>query len=301
MQAGAYLRVSASNRQFTAYEIATLLDFRINRHWDDRPVDDARLDHLDRRRVDSYIVGLQERSNRSYADLSYEEAVQRFGIAREDGGFLRPTLAGLMVFGDYPQQFLPQQRIVVTRYWGTREEERGPQGERFLDDLAFDGPINEMLRGALASINSALPSTLTVDGIQHRRTPEIPEPVIREALVNALCHRDYGPYKIGSFVHVRIFTDRLEIRSPGGLYGGLRVTELAEGQSTRNPQMMRLLEDLDFVEDRGTGIDEMLLLTERCGLPDPEFREHHTWFHVSCAEWLVRHCRRAALSGTTAN
>jgi len=109
--------------------------------------------------------------------------------------------------------------------------------------------------------------------------PEYPEIAVREAIINAVAHRDYS--RVGSFIQVRLFADRIEVQSPGGLAGGLTVDDLVHEQYTRNPHIMRLLEDLGYVERRGVGIDEMIAAMERAGLPRPVFEDRRTSFWVT--------------------
>lgn len=99
--------------------------------------------------------------------------------------------------------------------------------------------------------------------------------------MNAIAHRDYGPFSIGSSIQIRLFRDRLEIRSPGGLFGGVTVHNLETAQSTRNPLLMRFLEDLKLVENRGGGIDEVLDRLQSDGLPQPSFDQADGWFQVT--------------------
>jgi ATP-dependent DNA helicase RecG len=107
---------------------------------------------------------------------------------------------------------------------------------------------------------------------------EYPEFAYREALVNAVGHRDYDLE--GSFVQVRLFADRLEVQSPGGLGGNLTVDNIAYEQYTRNPRVMRLLEDFGYVERRGLGVDQMIQAMVDRGLEPPEFENRGSSFWV---------------------
>jgi hypothetical protein len=89
----------------------------------------------------------------------------------------------------------------------------------------------------------------------------VPLQAVREALLNALAHRDSSSYVRGSYVQVRLFADRPEIQSPGGLFGNVTPDNLKDEQSTRNTALMRLLEDLHLVENRGSGIKTALKYT----------------------------------------
>ena len=108
---------------------------------------------------------------------------------------------------------------------------------------------------------------------------EIPLPAIREALVNAVTHRDYSNYAMGDQVLVELYPDRLMIRSPGGLWGGRRIETIEDGRSrSRNTVLSKLLMDVTFrdrdeslCENAGSGIPRMLGEMSNSGLPAPRF------------------------------
>jgi ATP-dependent DNA helicase RecG len=136
-----------------------------------------------------------------------------------------------------------------------------------------------------------------------RDIPEYPEEAIREAIVNALAHRDYSPFARGSYVQVRLFADRLEIQSPGGLYGNVTEESLEDEQSTRNRILMRLMEDARLVENRGSGIQAMLAAMRGANLEPPRFQDkrssfwvafhNHTLMSPDAVAWLNQFAGRA--------
>jgi ATP-dependent DNA helicase RecG len=104
---------------------------------------------------------------------------------------------------------------------------------------------------------------------------------VREALLNAVMHRDYSPYARASHVQVRLFADRLEIISPGALYGNVTVETLEEQQSTRNRHLMRFAEDLHLVENRGSGVNTILTEMRKAALEPPVFEDTRSAFRVT--------------------
>jgi len=128
-----------------------------------------------------------------------------------------------------------------------------------------------------------------VEGLFRRDVWEYPLEALREALVNALAHRDYSPLARGTPVQVRIFPDRLEVENPGGLFGPVTVERLGEPGllATRNAHLMRLLEDLPvedgrvMCENRGTGITAMLESLRAAGMEPPRFDDRHTTFRLT--------------------
>jgi ATP-dependent DNA helicase RecG len=278
IQAGSYVRTGPSNRQMTTYEILSYLDYRERRTFDDQLVKRATVADLDENRIRQFVLRIQEQSNRNYSDLSYEDQVIRFGIGAMSQEGIVPTIAGLLCFGTYPQQFHPQLRIVFVQYFGREVGTLTPTGGRFLDNREFDGPVGEMINSVLSAVIQASPIATIVDGVQHRDLPRYPVDALREAIVNAVVHRDYSPMALGSHIQIALFSDRLEIKSPGSLYGGMTFSTLHNQQSTRNPLLMRFMEDMGMVENRGTGIDTMIRSTIEANLPAPEFSVSGSWW-----------------------
>jgi ATP-dependent DNA helicase RecG len=256
---GAYIRVGNTNRQMTDYEVFGYLSGRGQPQHDEEVIPDATLDDLDRGLVDAYLNRLRTaRPRAAYLDGPQEDVLCRLHVCGRDGDAVRPTLAGLLMFGKYPQEFLPQLMVTFVQYYGTTEEERTPRGERFLDNQRFEGPIAEIIDRAESHILGAMRKSSMIEGVFRRDVPEYPQEAMREAIANAVAHRDYSPYVRGSFVQVRMLADRLEVQSPGGLFGNVTVDNIEEEQSTRNARLMRMMEDVHIVENRGSGIKAML-------------------------------------------
>ena len=97
-----------------------------------------------------------------------------------------------------------------------------------------------------------------IDGMFRRDITEYPRESLRESIANAVAHRDYSTYVRGSYTQIRMFADRLEVQSPGGLFGNVTVDNLEDEHSTRNARLMRMMEDMQVVENRGSGISAML-------------------------------------------
>jgi ATP-dependent DNA helicase RecG len=144
--------------------------------------------------------------------------------------------------------------ITFLRYVSTDRSQKGPRGERFMDNAQFDGRMEEMVGEAVGRCLMNMRQSTLIEGILHRDIPEYPEEAVREALINAIAHRDYSPYMVGSQVRIEMFADRLEIMTPGGLFGPVNESNLESTQSTRNQLLMRILSEIGLVENRGSGI-----------------------------------------------
>ena len=282
LQKGAYIRVGNTNRRMTDYEIFGYVSARSQPTFDEETLPEATLDDLDQDKLQAYVTQLQRsRPKAAYLRQPLERVLKRLRIVRHTDGTLRPTRAGLLVFGSYPQEFEPQLVITFLHFYGTSESERGPRGQRFLDNRKFEGPVPEMVEAAVNHVMASIRRSTLIDGLFRREIPEYPEEAVREAVVNAVAHRDYSNFVRGSYIQIRLFADRLEVQSPGGLYGNVTEETLEQEQSTRNRVLMRVLEDLRLVENRGSGISAMIHAMREANLEPPRFHDRRASFLVS--------------------
>jgi ATP-dependent DNA helicase RecG len=282
LQKGAYIRVGNTNRQMTDYEIFGYVSARSQPTFDQEPTQDASLDDLDQEKLDSYLADLRRgRPRAAPTEGSREQALTHLHIVQPVAGVLRPTLAGLLMFGKYPQEFEGQLVITYLQFYGTTETEKTPRGARFLDNRKFEGPVPEMVTDATNYVLAAMRKSSLIDGLYRRDIPEYPEEAVREAIINAVAHRDYSGFARGSYIQIRMFADRLEIQSPGGLYGTVTEENLELEHSTRNRNLMRLMEDVHLVENRGSGIKAMLEAMRQANLEPPRFEDRRSSFWVT--------------------
>lgn len=281
LQEGSFIRVGNSTRRMSDYEIYSFISSRTQPKFDAEPILEATLEDLDRGKLEEYLAQQRKaRPNAPYWSLPFEQILKQLRIVIETDGILRPTLAGLLMFGSYPQRFEQQMVVVFLQFYGTTTTEEAPSGERFLDNRKFEGTVKEIIDNATDYVMASMRKGSLIRGVTRQDISEYPEVALREAIVNAVAHRDYSHFVRGSHIQVRMFADRLEVQNPGGLYGGVTVDELKEGQSTRNLLLVQLMEDLHLVENRGSGIDAMLDAMQKRGLPAPVFEDKRTAFLV---------------------
>jgi ATP-dependent DNA helicase RecG len=278
---GAFIRVGNSTRRMSDYEIYSFISSRTQPKFDAEPILEATQEDLDRSKLEEYLAQQRKaRPNAPYWSLPFEQILLQLRIMTEVDGILRPTLAGLLMFGSYPQRFEQQMVVVFLQYYGTTTTEEAPSGERFLDNRKFEGTVKEIIDNATDYVMASMRKGSLIRGVTRQDIPEYPEVALREAIVNAVAHRDYSNFVRGSHIQVRMFADRLEVQNPGGLYGGVTVEELKEGQSTRNLLLVQLMEDVHIVENRGSGIDAMLDAMRKAKLQPPRFEDKRTSFLV---------------------
>jgi ATP-dependent DNA helicase RecG len=279
---GAYIRCGGTDRSMTDYEIFGYVSGRTQSRFDEDVMTEATLEDLDLARLKAYVDQLRaSRPQAGYLDSPLEEVLKRLAVCKQIDDQVNPTLAGLMMFGKYPQEFFPQLMITFVQYYGTIEGEHTPRGERFVDNQRFEGPVPEMIERTLTYVMTSMRKSSLIDGLLRQDIPEYPQEALREAIANAVAHRDYSSHVRGSYVQVRMFANRLEIQSPGGLYGNVTIDNLEEEHSTRNVRLMRMMEDLHLVENRGSGIKAMLSAMRAANLEPPQFDDRRASFKVT--------------------
>ena len=155
-----------------------------------------------------------------------------------------PTVAGTITFSRFPQIYFPQLCITAVVIPGTEIGEVGADGERFIDNKRIQGSISNMLDEATAFVrkNSRTKTIIGSDGVRHDRT-EYPMTAVREAILNALVHRDYSIHTENTPISIEMYRDRMEIKSSGGLYGNFTVESLGKSRpETRNAALANILE-----------------------------------------------------------
>ncbi|MSP14318.1 MAG: hypothetical protein EXR62_15365 [Chloroflexi bacterium] len=247
----------------------------------------ASISDLDPLALARYRAELAERRpSSSLQQLDDRELLQKIGAIVPAEGEIYPSLAGMLFFAREPQEFYPSLMVTLLHFSGTSVAPAGEDQPLFLDNREFHGRLPEMLQATRAGLMAMLGRKAVMQGFRRTDVLEYPEITLREALVNALVHRDYS--RTGSYIQVRLFADRLEFQSPGGLPEGLTVENLTYEQYTRNPHIMRLMEDYGYVERRGVGIDAIIQAMQSAGLPPPTFEDRQTSFWVTLRSTTMR-------------
>lgn len=281
---GAYKRIDDEDVKLSAAEIYELENALRLSLADKSVVVGASLDDLDAELVDQLVARRQRqgaKALRGAADRSAQLA--RLNVTDGDGDVL---LAGLLALGQYPQQFYPKLVVDVTAHPGTEKSLVG--GPRFLDRVVCEGPLGDMIQDAVHATVKNLRTRSVVRGSGRQDMCEIPEEAIREAIVNAVIHREYDGYFTGQAVSVDIYADRVEVSSPGGLWGGKTLGNIADGSSRcRNAFLVKLMSFVPLpdgggypVEGQGSGVALMIREMEARSLAAPRFEAGVDFFKV---------------------
>jgi ATP-dependent DNA helicase RecG len=286
---GKYLvREGARNRPLDPRQLRRLMMERGAVSFEALVPDGARLDDVDWEKAEQYLSGLGRlaAANREDALLqrgclsqvdgsarSFQETLTTSGSASlTTSGELRPTHAGLPLFGREPQRWVRSSEILVARYSGTTMNDSFVKEE-------MRGTLPEQLRQAEAFVASNMRRGVRLEGLARLEETEYPDEAVREAIVNAVAHRDYQIR--GDEIRVLMFSDRIEFYSPGRLPGHVTVENLVEERFSRNEVIVQVLSDMGFIERLGYGIDRMIRLMAEAGLPAPRFEETAAGFQVT--------------------
>ena len=239
---GSFIRVSDGDRRLTAYEIDRLLEDRTQPTFDDEVIEQTSRADLNATLVDAVLARHRAIHPRIFADMPDDEA-----------------LVKLHVLGD----------VCLTVTFTAYPSEQAESGLiRYADTETMAGPITDIVSDTVAAVSrNAVENSACI----------YPPAAVREAVTNALAHRDYSPLARSTAVQVNLYEDRLEVITPGGLYGTVTVDTIDETGycSARNQFLTSLLETLPLaqgyaMENRGGGYDLILDELERANIEKPQ-------------------------------
>lgn len=283
---GSYIRVGESDELMSEYEIYSYEAFRKRIKDDLRPVDHARMTLFDAERLENYLAMVKRERKNLAENVSDQEILELMGVT-VDGV---PSLAGVMVFSKYPQAYFPQLCITAVSLPGTEMGDVGDVGERFIDNKRITGPIPDMLEEAVEFVmRNSRTKTIIDDSGRRADQPEYPVKAIREAILNAMVHRDYSVYTDSRPIQIEMYRDRIEIANPGGLYGKIPIDSLGKARpETRNVILANILELLKVTENRYSGIPTMRTECMYAGMSMPVFEVRHGEFKVTMKNTIFR-------------
>ncbi|ACL23178.1 ATP-binding protein [Chloroflexus aggregans] len=183
----------------------------------------------------------------------------------------RPTNAGLLLFGRDVAVRFPQAEITLVRY-------RGREPDDVFERADICAPLPDAIRRAERWLNDHMRKGSRMIGLEREDWTQFPPAAVREALVNAVAHRDYAAR--GEGIRITLFSNRLEVYSPGRLPGHVTLDNIRAERFSRNPAIVQVLADLGLVERLGYGIDRMLRHLAAAGLPPATFHETAAGFLV---------------------
>jgi len=248
--------------------------------FDETVCDGATLRDIDNAEVKTFVETAEAAGRLKLKGSHAPKAVlQNFNLLRDD----RPTNAAILLFGKNPRMFFNNAQVHCFHFLGTEKHKpiasQQPYEGRLLE--VIDQAVEFVLGKIDRSVGTRATST------QAPVTFEIPRPVITEAVVNAVTHRNY---RHNGFVQVIVFADRIEVWNPGELPPGLTPDMLRRphGPIPRNPLIAEPLFRVKYVEKAGTGTTDMIDDCRKASLPEPDFEQRGPYFVVTLwRDWLT--------------
>ena len=271
-----YIRVGSSNRPAQDEEVRRLYVEGSAGGFEALPCRKANLSDLSEQLIADYVRRREETSGQSLG-LSREEMLHSLGCLSREGTQSGPTNAGVMLFAEDPQRFIGQAEVACVRFKGT-------DVISYIDRRDLRGPLYQLVDEAEQFIYRHMKIGRRIEGFAGVEYREYPQAAVREAIVNAVVHRDYS--RRGQRIRIFMFDDRIEVYSPGPLPPGVSLEKMRrlEAQSVlRNPIIVGVFRDLGsrYVERLGTGIRRMAQAMEEHGLPRPRFEVVGSEFRVT--------------------
>ncbi|MFN8569512.1 MAG: ATP-binding protein [Kouleothrix sp.] len=269
---GKYLRrEGAANQPITPQALRKLLLERGETSWERLAPAGAALADLDQARLAAYVRRVGAAAESDPLGFLFRRGCLAQAPGGQPGDYV-PTNAGLLLFGTHVERFFPQCEVTLVRYRG-RE-----MSDEFLREDIRD-TLAETVRRAELWLSEHMRRGSRMIGLERQDWAQFPQGAVREALVNAVAHRDYTIR--GEGIRIALFGDRMECYSPGRLPGHMTVQNIADERFSRNETLVQILSDFGLIERLGYGIDRMLRQMAAAGLPPPEFRETAAGFLVT--------------------
>jgi ATP-dependent DNA helicase RecG len=268
------VRAGTENRPLTGDQVRQLAATKSTGEFESELAPGARREDLDDDVIAEFMAKWEERQRREWT-RSVDDLLLEIGALGKDG---RPTVTGVLLFAHNPQAFLPQSGLTFVKFVGTLPRgETGEPGYGRREEIG--GPLARIIQRTWEVVGEEMRIGAVVTGLEREERTEYPVSAVREALVNAVAHRDYRLG--GRRIEVRMFADRMEVISPGGLPGFITVDNIIEEHFSRNPRIVASLYQWGYIEELGLGVDLMIEEMVRAGHPPPRFKDTPYSFTVT--------------------
>jgi len=266
----AYIRVGDEDRQLSAKEIENII-LKKNKdrlQWDNQICGKASLNDIDSVSLQRYIELAKKSKRMPVADESEEMVLKKLNLITDDG----ITNACVLLFGKEPFRYFYNNVVKCGRF-------RGIEKQEFIDMKDFSGNLFENLEKSLVFLQEHLRLRARIKGLLREETWEIPIEALREAIINALIHRDYQE---NSFVYIKVYDSRIVIANPGGLPDTLTIEDLYKEHESmlRNPLIAKVFYYAGLIDVWGRGIINIINMLKANELELPSFEESGGSFRI---------------------
>ena len=208
-------------------------------------------------------------------NISFEDMLINLKVARLERDVLRLNNAGVLFFAKNPERFFFTSKVICVNYLTDGKAD-------ILDRKIFDEGIISNIVEAENYVTKHIDVKFEIESLSRKEIPAYPKAAYREAIVNAIMHRDY--FQSGD-VLVEVFKNKILVSNPGGLVKWLDKEDLGKYSRPRNPLIAELLSKTEYVEKLGSGINRMITAMEQSGLKRPRF-EHNQSFMVVMEDYI---------------
>ena len=264
---GIFVRVGSTNRKADSQVAAELRRQARNISLDQEIDPSFSCDILDMRQLEKFIElrGLKTKANLDY--FIKIKAAQRYDHT------CHPTIGGILLFCSTLPDEYSYARFRVSRF---KAENRAD----LINSTTINDGLLAMPEKIMDFVHLYMEKKVSLSALRRKEDYDIPLPAIREGILNAICHRDYSI--AGSDNKLDIFSDRIEITSPGTLPLGITIQDLGEGISeVRNRLIVKILREAGYIEQLGTGIMRIKEACRKNALPEPKFEETSNFFKAT--------------------
>ena len=268
-----YIRVGTTKRLVSKEELARLFQMSGLVHFDTSPVSNTSQKDLEIGKIRKYYLNFNQFDLDEIEPDNTERILLNSDIMTEVEGIKYCTVGGLLIFGENPEEHLPQSGVSFAVYEGNEIS------SKLLDKKNVEGTIDEVVDTTSKLIKTSLRIPSDIRDLKRQEKAVLPDIVIREVLVNAVVHRNYSIS--GSKIRVFVFSNHLEIISPGRLPNTVTVDKMKTGVSfSRNPFLMKYMENFRYVDRLGRGIPMVISEMKKSLGIEPVFEERGEEFYV---------------------
>jgi ATP-dependent DNA helicase RecG len=261
LENGTYIRLGRSTLKANTDVIQELKWKSSGRSYDTMPVYDAKIEDLDVKKIQEFF---KKRKGSKNVPTDFNDALKSYNLISDEHGHSYPTVAGILLFGIEPEKFFSEAIIICSHFAGI-------EGRNVIATRDSMGILVTQFDDAYNFVLSQLTRSFTIKGPKRHEEYEIPEEALREAILNAIIHRNYH---INAPIKIAIFDNRIEVFSPGSFPGPLNTKNLKMGLTyIRNMAITKVFREMGYIEKLGTGFLTIFKSYELRGLQEPTIIE----------------------------
>jgi len=261
---GVYIRLGRSTVRATPEMIEELKLESRGMSFDSTPVYQATTDHLNQKKINKFLKQRKSAKLKKYSQSDTTPAMLAYKITTQEHNQALPTVGGILLFGNEPQFFLSEARIMCNQFLGVDIHHKVNASKECL------GTLDEQFQTAYDFVISRLYISWEIVGVLRQERLEIPEVAIRETIMNAVIHRNYhipGPTKIA------IFNDRIEVFTPGSFPKQVSLNLKSGFTYLHNPVIAKIFREMGLIENFGLGLIKIFSSYQEYGLKAPQIIE----------------------------